>query len=556
MKKTLLILCIICILFGYAVKGKCESVSLVQPISNSNSIQSIPYSEVRYARTFAVTNRKEFSARTNDWLKLMSMNNLPGYFNVSRSLVYSCDSKGMNRQLFDEKLDLIYGESTNTINDVLYFFFNGHCFENGNIVLNDNEGYPINEFIQKLLSYKSGKIFILLDGCRSGHFVEAVRKLPEEERAKFYVITAVDSDDDSTFTWFSKEFLKGMDLDHSCQNIKMDYDNDNNVKFKEIRKYLRENYNWTIPKYYAADDNAVLFHFGDEKNHHQTLAVGFDDGVAAVMQDGSVKMESLLPSVTGTYKEVRSWKNVISIAYGHKYLIALLEDGTVRASVSSKGLGTDSGQCNIKDWKDIQQVATGLDHTVGLKSDGTVVAVGSNEYGQCDVSGWKDIVMIAAGDYHTVGLKSNGTVVAVGRDSGYYYDQCAVEDWTDIKQITAGSGFTAGLCTDGTVKTTHIDATGYYPYGKPEDWNNVTFLAAGGSSTHLLALRDDGSVVGIGPSDHGLGGEFINAGKWKDMALLACGRGISVGVKKDGTVLAVGIDGNQTLKSFQNIRIE
>lgn len=302
--------------------------------------------------------------------------------------------------------------------------------------------------------------------------------------------------------------------------------------------------------------NAVLFHIGDEKNHHQTLAVGFDDGVAAVMQDGSVKMESLLPSVTGTYKEVGSWKNVISIAYGHKYLIALLEDGTVRASVSSKGLGTDSGQCNIKDWKDIQQVATGLDHTVGLKSDGTVVAVGSNEYGQCDVSGWKDIVMIAAGDYHTVGLKSNGTVVAVGRDSGYYYDQCAVEDWTDIKQITAGSGFTAGLCTDGTVKTTHIDATGYYPYGKPEDWNNVTFLAAGGSSTHLLALRDDGSVVGIGPSDHGLGGEFINAGKWKDMALLACGRGISVGVKKDGTVLAVGIDGNQTLKSFQNIRIE
>ena len=43
-----------------------------------------------------------------------------------------------------------------------------------------------------------------------------------------------------------------MDLNHSCQNIKKDYDNDNNVKFKEIRKYLRENYNWTMPNNNAA----------------------------------------------------------------------------------------------------------------------------------------------------------------------------------------------------------------------------------------------------------------------------------------------------------------
>ena len=123
-------------------------------------------------------------------------------------------------------------------------------------------------------------------------------------------------------------------------------------------------------------------------------------------------------------------------------------------------------------------------------------------------------------------------------------------------QITAGCNFTAGLCSDGTVKITHIEAQGYYPYGRPEKWTNVICLAAGGSSTHLLALLDDGSVVGIGPSDHGLGGEFIDAGEWEDMVMLACGRGISVGITQDGTVLMVGMMEKKTLGNLHDIRIQ
>lgn len=285
-----------------------------------------------------------------------------------------------------------------------------------------------------------------------------------------------------------------------------------------------------------------------------TLAVGPDSGVVAIKKDGTVQFQAMNDSIAGTYKEIKSWEKVISIAYGWNYIVALKEDGTLNVSISSNGLKTDYGQCNIEDWRDIRQVVTSMDHTVGLKSDGTVEAVGNNEYGQCDVSNWTDIVMIAAGDNHTIGLKENGTVVATGK-SGGYCDPCAVEDWTDIKQVVTGYDFTAGLCSDGTIKTTHIDAQGFYPHGKPEDWTNVKSIAAGGGSTHLLALRDDGSVIGIGPIDHGFGPEFLDVEKWSDIVLLSCACGYSVGVTKEGTVLAAGILGNMTLENLQDVRV-
>ena len=290
----------------------------------------------------------------------------------------------------------------------------------------------------------------------------------------------------------------------------------------------------------------------------QTLAVGPDFGIAAVKEDGTVQFEALNRSTAGVYEEISSWENVKSIGYGQNFIIALLDNGTLKASVSSKGLGTDYGQCKIEDWEEIEQIAVGLEHTVGLRRDGTVVAAGNNEFGQCDVGDWKSIVMIAAGAYHTVGLKADGNVVATGqnpRDSGGYNDPCNVGNWTDITKITAGYGFTAGLSSDGTVSLTKIEAQGYYPYGRPSGWTGVSSVAAGCDSTHLLALLEDGTVIGIGPSDHGLGSEFMGVKNWNDIVLLACGRGITVGVTKDGTALMVGMYGAETLENLRGVRV-
>lgn len=70
-----------------------------------------------------------------------------------------------------------------------------------------------------------------------------------------------------------------------------------------------------------------------------------------------------------------------------------------------------------------------------------------------------------------------------------------------------------------------------------------------------MALKSDGSVIGIGPSDHGLGSEFFDVEKWNDIVLLACARGTSLGIKEDGTVLVAGMWEDSTMKELKDIRI-
>ena len=274
-------------------------------------------------------------------------------------------------------------------------------------------------------------------------------------------------------------------------------------------------------------------------SYFHTTLVASGDGAAAVREDRTVRYT---PTVYGlAYYHVEEWENVVSLALGGSYILGLLEDGTVRCAISDKGLGKDYGQSRIESWTDIVGIAAGLSHTVGLRSDGTVIAIGDNSYGQCNVGSWKDIVMIAAGRNHTVGLKADGTVVAAGEDASSAVGRCAVSGWKDIVQITAGSTFTAGLCKDGTVKATHIDTAGGYPFGKVQDWTGVKFIAAGPDSYQLLALRQDGTVVGVCWMANGMGGEILDAGKWRDICLVACGYSISVGVKKDGSIVTANI---------------
>ena len=193
-------------------------------------------------------------------------------------------------------------------------------------------------------------------------------------------------------------------------------------------------------------------------------------------------------------------------------------------------------------FKDIVAVSAGTTNTVGLKSDGTVVAVGSNTYGECNVSDWTDIVAISAGFLYTVGLKSDGTVVAVGRNG---FDEFNVSDLTDIVAISAGVGYIVGLKSDGTVVT-----AGKVPYIRSEyeiqqtilgsdwsplrRWTDIVAISAG--SRHTVGLKEDGTVVAVGYNDDGQ----CNVEEWTDIVAISAGEHHTVGLKSDGTVVAVG----------------
>ena len=64
---------------------------------------------------------------------------------------------------------------------------------------------------------------------------------------------------------------------------------------------------------------------------------------------------------------------------------------------------------------------------------------------------------------------------------------------------------------------------------------NVTPMVAAGGY-HTVGLKSDGTVVAVGNNDYGQ----CNVGSWTDIIQVAAGYVHTVGLKADGTVVAVG----------------
>ena len=236
---------------------------------------------------------------------------------------------------------------------------------------------------------------------------------------------------------------------------------------------------------------------------------------------------------------VGSWSDIIAVSAGcvGYNTVGLKSDGTVVAVGNN-----DYGQCNVGNWKGIISISAGGSHTVGLKANGTVVTTGDNSYGQCNVGSWKDIVAVSAGDNDTVGLKANGTVVTAGDNSS---GQCNVAGWKDIIAISVGYNDTIGLKADGTVIAVGNNSRGQCNVGS---WNHVVAISAGGY--HTVGLNVDGTVVAtglngvprlgiiatIGSNSSGQ----CDVGSWNDIVAVSAGTFHTVGLKADGTVVAVG----------------
>ena len=126
--------------------------------------------------------------------------------------------------------------------------------------------------------------------------------------------------------------------------------------------------------------------------------------------------------------------NVIHIAAGHNFSLALLRDGSVR------GWGVNSGgQQGDSTWMDhyvpaptkysgcIIAIAAGQSHSLALRADGTVLASGYNDLGSLGIGtiggyvnmptpvvGLSNVVAIAASGYESYALKADGTVWSWG----------------------------------------------------------------------------------------------------------------------------------------------
>lgn len=222
----------------------------------------------------------------------------------------------------------------------------------------------------------------------------------------------------------------------------------------------------------------------------------------------------------------QSLRGIFELCISH--CAGLRADGTVKADGYN-----DFGQCNVSNWTNIIALDASYGITVGLRADGTVIATGNNKNGQCDVSVWTDIVAVYAYPDFTYGLKSDGTVVIAGKDLGIWSN---ILDWTDVVSF-ADSGIAIGLKSDKTV----LGVGGRFGQSNVSSWSNIISVATG--VQHTVGLKTDGTVVAVGSNEYGQ----CNVSDWTDIVAICAhdhysmGTSLTtIGLKSNGTVLAVG----------------
>lgn len=224
-----------------------------------------------------------------------------------------------------------------------------------------------------------------------------------------------------------------------------------------------------------------------------------------------------------------------TISAGIRYSASVTQDG----KVSFSGVNF-SYEDELYTWNDIVSVSVMGHFVMGLKRDGTVVTAGQIDYGNTkyyiDTSEWHNIISVAAGQMYIVGLKEDGTLTAQGHNGD---GQADIKDWSNIVAIDTGWRTTVGLDSDG-----HIHITGYGSESQlqqieehEEEWKDIVAISTGGGGggigSHTVGLRRDGTVVAVGAN----GARQCEVDEWEDIIAISAGNDHTVGLKADGTVV-------------------
>jgi alpha-tubulin suppressor-like RCC1 family protein len=101
-------------------------------------------------------------------------------------------------------------------------------------------------------------------------------------------------------------------------------------------------------------------------------------------------------------------------------------------------------------------------------------------------------------------------------------------------QVDAGCAYTVGLKVDGgVIITTDIEPCSS-GLANVSDWTDIVQIAAGESD--IVGVKSNGTVVAVGHPTYG----ELSVGSWSDIIQVDIARYHTVGLKVDGTVVAVG----------------
>lgn len=201
--------------------------------------------------------------------------------------------------------------------------------------------------------------------------------------------------------------------------------------------------------------------------------------------------------------------NAVDVSAGPSHSLAVLSDGTAfgwggNYWGEATGVRTTNapyvaaGRVVIDDGcvSNLTRVAAGRLFSLALREDGTICAWGENYV----PPGLTSIAALAVDDSHSWVLSSKGTVVGWWRERSASYGLLAVDELSNITGFDVGSAPQGG--TRGVAVTEHrtVRRWGqqsiYNDATPPFGLSNVVAVAAGRG--HTLALKDDGTVVGWG----------------------------------------------------------
>ena len=254
----------------------------------------------------------------------------------------------------------------------------------------------------------------------------------------------------------------------------------------------------------------------------QVVAYGYNMGVAPVLTNavavGVVGYSLVALRTDGT---VAQWgnsasdpgvSNLVAIATGWALGFGLRADGSV-TGWGDDYYGAISGQPS--DLTNAVALAVGFYTGIAVRDDGTVAAWGNNDSQLLDLpEELTNVVAVAAGnDGSTVlALRVDGTVVQWG-----YGGTNSHPELSNVVAVTTANAFmNAAIHFDGSVTVWPTD--GYYP--APDNLTNIAAVAGAGS--HMLALRNNGTVIPWGCDCRS---DFASTTNLTNVAAIAAGGG-------------------------------
>lgn len=159
----------------------------------------------------------------------------------------------------------------------------------------------------------------------------------------------------------------------------------------------------------------------------------------------------------------------------------------------------------------------------------------------------------------TVGLRTNGTVNVKSKELTAFGNGIAPEvknnvlGQTNVVDIACISNTIALLKSNGIV---FLGQHEYYNgfenlqiFNDATSWTDIVAIDCG--RQHLVGLKADGTVVAVGNNDKGQ----CDVMGWRDVSKIIANENATFGIKKDGSVLAAGqVDNFSELRKLKNVK--